>query len=110
MKELCVLIDYRIDTVKDGDAAIKLYKQALNSEDPYMSVILDLTLQGSDLQGEDVLKELQKIDPKVKAIVFSGHSTKPIVANYQDYGFKGRLDKPVNIEKLSKVLKEVIGN
>ena len=60
------------------------------------------------MQGEETLKELLKIDPSIKAIVFSGHSSKPIVANYKDYGFKGRIDKPVKINRLCSVLNKVI--
>jgi PAS domain S-box-containing protein len=100
-------IDFDIQTAKDGIEGIEKYRKAFESDEKFDAVILDLTLQGSDMQGEDVLKELLKIDPNVKAIVFSGHSTKPIVANYKEYGFKGRLNKPVTIEKLSKVLLEV---
>lgn len=105
--EMGEIIDYRIDAARDGDEAIQFYKKAADSNDPYCAVILDLTLQGSNMQGEEVLKELKKINREVKAIVFSGHSTKPIVANYWEYGFVGRLDKPITIEKLSQILEKV---
>ncbi len=107
MQELGEILDYEIDVAKDGYSAIDAYKKAIESGKPYEVVILDLTITGSDLQGDDVLKELIKINPKVKAIVFSGHSTKPIVAKYKEYGFAGRLEKPVSIENLSKVIREV---
>jgi len=107
--EIGELLDYEIDAVADGYNAIKYYQEAFSAGNTYSAVILDLTIQGSDMQGDDVLSELLKIDPNVKAIVFSGHSTKPIVANYKDYGFKGRLDKPVTIDNLANVLREVCG-
>jgi PAS domain S-box-containing protein len=107
--EIGELLDYEIDAVADGYNAIKYYQDAYSAGNTYSAVILDLTIQGSDMQGDDVLTELLKIDANVKAIVFSGHSTKPIVANYKDYGFKGRLDKPVTIDNLANVLREVCG-
>ncbi len=107
MQELGEILEYEVDVAKDGESAINAYKDAIKSGMPYEVVILDLTISGGGLQGEDVLKELLKINPEVKAIVFSGHSAKPIVARYEEYGFAGRLEKPVSIENLSKMLKEV---
>lgn len=101
------LLDYHIDTAKNGPEAIDLYKKSIAMNKKYDAVILDLTIQGSSMQGEDVLLNLKQIDPEVKAIVFSGHSAKPIVKNYKDFGFKGKLDKPVTIEKLSEVIDKV---
>lgn len=108
MEEMGELLENRIDTTIDGQRAIEMFKEAIAINEPYDAVILDLTMQGTDLQGEDVLKELICLDSDVKAIVFSGHSTKPIVANYTDYGFVGRLDKPITLEMLSRVLYDVV--
>ncbi len=100
------LLGHDIICVDEGRAAITKYEESMNNSHPFDIVILDLTIQGGGMQGEETLEELNKINPKVKAIVFSGHSNKPIVANYQDYGFVGKLDKPVSIESLSKLLNE----
>ena len=72
----------------------------------YDVVILDLTITDG-MGGEETIKELKKIDDSVKAIVFSGHSTKPIVANYKDFGFVGKLEKPVRIDSFMQVLNDV---
>jgi len=53
-------------------------------------------------------QELLKIDPSVKAIVSSGYSNDPVMANYREYGFCGVVTKPYSIEELSKTLHEVI--
>ncbi|MEJ2696304.1 MAG: hypothetical protein P8013_06620 [Candidatus Sulfobium sp.] len=44
----------------------------------------------------------------MKTIVFSGYSDDPITSSFRDYGFKGFLCKPCQIEELSAVLREVI--
>lgn len=108
MIDLGDLLDYKVECTKNGEETIEAYKNALLNNIPFDAVILDLTIQGSPMQGDDTLKELLKIDPNVKAIVFSGHSTKPIVANYKEYGFKGRLEKPIRLKKLSKLIDKVI--
>jgi DNA-binding NarL/FixJ family response regulator len=58
--------------------------------------------------GKEVISKLLTIDPKVKAIVVSGYSNDPVLANYQEYGFKGRVAKPFNLVDLSVVLHSVL--
>jgi hypothetical protein len=43
-----------------------------------------------------------------KVIVSSDYSTDPVMANYTDYGFKGRLVKPFKIRELIKELTRTI--
>jgi len=51
-----------------------------------------------------------KIDPDVKAIVSSGYSNAPVMANYSDYGFRAVLSKPYRSQEMSRVLYELLGN
>ena len=44
----------------------------------------------------------------VKAIVSSGYSDDPVLANFQEYGFKGMMPKPFESRSLNKVLHEVL--
>jgi len=37
--------------------------------------------------GKEAITALLKIDPNIKAVVSSGYSTDPVMANYQEYGF-----------------------
>ena len=45
-----------------------------------------------------------KIDPNVKAIVSSGYSNDPVLADYGNYGFDAVIAKPFRIEDLDKIL------
>ena len=47
--------------------------------------------------------------PEVKAIVSSGYSNDPIMANYKDYGFCGAIVKPYQMKDLVKIIKQVLG-
>ena len=97
------LLGYETDFARDGKQAISLYKQAFQSGHPFHLVVLDLTIPGG-MGGAETISELLKIDPKVKAIVSSGYSTDPVMANYQDYGFCGVLPKPFTKAEVTEVV------
>ena len=102
-------LGYKVDSVEDGQKAIKKYVQALDNNDPYDCVIIDLTIPGG-LGGKETIKELIEIDPEVKAVVASGYSNDPIMSEYQAYGFSGMLKKPLKINELSSTLHNLINN
>ena len=58
--------------------------------------------------GEEAIKKLCEIDPQVKAIVSSGYSNDPVMAEHEKYGFRGVVAKPYDIQVLSEVLKKVM--
>ncbi|MFZ0451339.1 MAG: ATP-binding protein, partial [Desulfatiglandaceae bacterium] len=100
-------LDYESEFAKDGAEALRMYKDAQESETPYDVVILDLTIPGG-MGGTETIKKLLEIDPEVKAIVYSGYSDDPVLSNFQEYGFKGMMPKPFESQSLSKVLHEVL--
>ncbi len=105
--EMIETCGYHSQATKDGEEALRVFNQAQISGDPFSAVILDLTIPGG-LGGKDVINQLLDMDPHVRAIVVSGYSNDPVLANYQDYGFKGRVAKPFNLVDLSVVLNAVI--
>ena len=70
-------------------------------------MILDLTVPGG-IGGKKTLARLLEIDPQVKAIVSSGYSDDPIMADFQKYGFSAVIAKPYRISELGKILREVV--
>jgi len=100
-------LGYDVEFAREGNRALELYKEAKKVGNPFNAVIMDLTIPGG-MGGEEAIQKLLKIDPKVRAIVSSGYSTDPIMANYKDYGFKGVIVKPYKTEELSEILHRVI--
>ena len=98
-----------VEFAEDGAEAVKLYKAAMKSGQPFGAVILDLTIPGG-MGGITAVSELRKIDPGVRAIVSSGYSSDAIMANYSQYGFSGVLSKPYKNRELSGVLQKVISD
>ncbi len=108
-KEMLSEIGYTVETVKNGKEAIDLYKKAKQDGKPFDLIIMDLTIPGS-FGGKETISEILKFDKNVKAIVSSGYSTDPIMANYEKYGFKGRLAKPFNFDQLKEVVSDILSD
>lgn len=100
-------IGHKVECASDGERAVKKYKQAKKSGQPFDALILDLTIPGG-MGGRETIAKLLEIDPEVRAIVSSGYSNDPVVSNYQDYGFSGEVSKPYQIEQLRAVLQTVM--
>lgn len=100
-------VGYEVECAKDGVEAIDMYKKAMESKKPFDVVIMDLTIPGG-MGGKEAIKKLQEIDEQAKAIVFSGYSNDPILANYNKYGFKGVVAKPFEIKEMNEVLQNII--
>ena len=107
LSQILTHFGYEAQFAEDGAAAIKLYKQAQKSGQPFDAVIMDLTVPGG-IGGKEAIRKLLEIDPEVKAIVSSGYSNDPVLANFRQYGFSSFVAKPYKVEELSKTLREVI--
>ncbi len=99
---------YEVGYATDGVEAIHLYKNAKELGQPFNVVIMDLTIPGG-MGGKEAIKRLIELDPEVKAIVSSGYSSDPVLAMYEQYGFREAMAKPYRIEDLKQVLEKLIG-
>jgi signal transduction histidine kinase/ligand-binding sensor domain-containing protein/CheY-like chemotaxis protein len=91
--------------VADGDSALAEYSAAMRARNPFDVVLMDLTIPGG-MGGKELIPHLLELDPNAQAIVISGYSNDPVLAEYRRFGFSGRLSKPVSFHELSKVLSE----
>lgn len=100
-------LGYEVDSAVDGTETIEKYKAAMSNTEPYTAVILDLTIPNG-MGGMETMEELRKMDPDVTAIVSSGYSNAPVMADYSMYGFAGVMMKPYSISQLSDLLREIL--
>ena len=107
MEDMLSILGYEAEFVRDGEGAIELYQESFEAGNPFDSVILDLTVPGA-MGGKEAIKKLLKIDPKIKAIVASGYSENPVMANYKFHGFSGVIVKPFNLKQLGEALINVL--
>lgn len=107
--EMLKSMGYEAVTAKDGAEAIKLYKEAIESNNPFSAVIMDLTIPGG-VGGKEAISILKEIDPNVKAIVSSGYSNEMIKSELSKSGFIGILNKPYQKDDLGEVLEKILHN
>ena len=106
-EEIITRLGYEIATAKTGEEVLSIYSSAMEIGTPFDVVILDLTIRGG-MGGNDTMKELLRLNPRVKGIISSGYFGDPVMAQYRKHGFAGVIPKPYHIEQLSKVLQEVL--
>jgi two-component system cell cycle sensor histidine kinase/response regulator CckA len=111
IRNIAVTLLRRIDceptVVSDGADAVQAFANARAVGKPYDVVILDLTVPGG-IGGAEAMAQIRAIDPSVRAIVSSGYSSNPVMANYQEYGFKAAVPKPYEVEELMRAVQRLL--
>ena len=83
----------------DGASALEL----VQNDDPEV-MIIDLKMPGID--GLDVLRKVKQTRPEIEVIILTGKGSKADEAQCMKLGAFGFLQKPVDIEQLSNMLKK----
>ncbi len=108
LTEVLAEAGFETDATIDGGLAIARYRDALMARRPYDLVIMDLTVPGG-MGGSDAIRFLRDLHPGVRAIVSSGYSQDPILADPVAAGFDGVVTKPFRIETLLAEVVRVLG-
>jgi CheY-like chemotaxis protein/anti-sigma regulatory factor (Ser/Thr protein kinase) len=106
-KKMLILLGHHIVTAANGEEVLTLFREAIESGNPFDLIIMDLTIPGG-MGGKETIQEILKIDLEVKSIVSSGYSNDPVMANFRKYGFRGAIAKPFQLKKLEKVISQVL--
>jgi CheY-like chemotaxis protein len=96
-------IGFEVLTALDGDEAIELFSRHHRILEV---VLLDLTMPG--LAGEDVARELDKIDPDVPIILCSGFTEQAVVDRFDTNPPAAFVQKPYRLETLRSTLRNVL--
>jgi PAS domain S-box-containing protein len=107
LRKIISSLGYGVETVRNGQEAVNLFRKSQQSGVPFDAVILDLTIPGG-MGGKQAMLEMRKIDPGLRAIATSGYSEDPVIADPRAFGFRGALRKPYSIDELGDVLYKVL--
>lgn len=90
-------------TCADGEAAVGLYREALAAGNPFLAVIMDLTVPGG-MGGQEAARQILILDPDACLVVSTGYSNDPVVADHRAFGFQGAITKPFTVARFECVL------
>ncbi len=102
-----VRLGYESEGASTGEEAVRMFKAARKSGEPFDVVVLDLIVRGG-MGGKDTAKMLRSIDPDVKTVLTSGHAVDPVLSNFWEYGFFGVIRKPFVIRELEMTIRRAI--
>lgn len=104
-----LLCTFGFDVIEtcDGEEAAVRYRDVIESGKTIDFCILDLLVPGG-MSGIDCAKKILAINPDAVLLVSSGYSDDPVLAHYQDFGFKGIIPKPYTLEELHQVLSNML--
>ena len=94
---------YTTRTAKDSDSALK----AIAERVPNL-LVLDIWLQGSELDGLGILELVQKRYPQMPVVMISGHGNIETAVNATKMGAYDFIEKPFQTERLIAVAKRAL--
>ena len=104
-KNMLERFGYTVIKAESGEKAIEIYKAQKERID---LVILDLGMPG--MGGHKCLKELLKIDSRIKVIIASGYSEIGKVKETVESGASGFIGKPYQLADMLKKVREALGD
>lgn len=99
LSERLQMRDYASAVVYGGEEALSIME-----EDEPEVMVLDLKMPGID--GLEVLRQVKEKHPHVEVIVLTGHGSEEVRKLCLELGASAYLEKPVDIEKLTKAMQE----
>ena len=112
---MALLSDFgQCDTASDGEKCVVMFREALSSGEPYDLVCMDIMMPNKD--GHQALKEIRSIEhesgikPQNEAkviMVTALNDPKTVVKAYYKGGAAAYLPKPIEVESLHAILRDL---
>ncbi|MEM6932802.1 MAG: sigma-54 dependent transcriptional regulator [Pseudomonadota bacterium] len=99
ISELLIDEGYASRTAQDADTAFA----AIESAPPDL-IILDIWLQGSRMDGIEILKTVKRNNPGIPIVIISGHGNVELAVAAVQQGAYDFIEKPFNIDQLLVVV------
>ncbi|MBP1721001.1 MAG: hypothetical protein H6Q50_513 [Deltaproteobacteria bacterium] len=103
-RALLKTMGYHVYTAHDGSEALEIYDRSKQEID---IVLLDMIMP--KMGGGEAFDHMKKINPAVKVLLLSGYSIDGEAAKILDRGCSGFIQKPFNMEELSKSIETILG-
>lgn len=101
--EILERIGFQVIPACDGREAVEIYRQ---QPEDISAVLLDLTMPQMD--GEETLRELRKINHDVRVVLSSGYNKQEVTQRFAGKGLAGFIQKPYRLTELRAVLQSIL--
>jgi PAS domain S-box-containing protein len=108
LEAMLTTLGYAVSLATHGEAAVDLYREAMEQGRQFSTVIMDLTVPGG-MGGIKAMEAILALDPAARGIVSSGFSDDPVMADPRAYGFCAVVGKPFRLAELSAALVQAAG-
>ncbi len=95
-------LGYEATVVRSGREAIAAYREGQR----FAVIVLDMNMP--EMGGRETFYRIKEIDPDVRVIVSTGYSNTSIEGTPLQHAIEGFLQKPYQMEELSKTLRDVL--
>jgi len=102
-RDLLQTMGYRVITARDGEEAVEIYR---GRSDEIDLVLLDIVMPR--MGGGQAYDRIKSINPSVKVLLLSGYSIDGEATQILSRGCNGFIQKPFNLEQLSRSIKAVL--
>ncbi|MFC1812662.1 PAS domain S-box protein [Thermodesulfobacteriota bacterium] len=102
-QQILATLGYNVLTARGGKDAINVFEKQPDRID---LVVLDMIMP--DVGGGDAYDKMKAVNPDVKVLLSSGYSVDGQATEILERGCDGFIQKPFNIEQLSKKIREIL--
>jgi two-component system cell cycle sensor histidine kinase/response regulator CckA len=102
-REMLQALGYTVVAARNGQEALELYGCRKNA---VALVLLDMIMPG--MGGGETFDRLKEINPRIKVILSSGYSLDGQARQIMERGCSGFIQKPFDMDTLSKRIREVL--
>lgn len=109
LRRMLMRLGHEVILSTNGNEAIAIHQQQLDSGETIDLFIMDLTIPGG-MGGQEAITPLKTQNPNVRVIVTSGYSNDTIMCNYTDYGFSAAIAKPFETAHIREAIDKAMAS
>ena len=96
------LLGYRVLTAANGQEALEVYRSAERID----LVLTDIVMP--EMGGRELMRELRKMNPRVKAVVVTGYAMEEDLRELREEGIVDVIHKPFDLSTLKEVVRHAL--
>jgi signal transduction histidine kinase/ActR/RegA family two-component response regulator len=100
--EMLRMMGYDAEYARNGHDALRMIREAADTNMPFLGAIMDLTIPGG-MGGKEAVRRLREAERDMVVFASSGYSEDPVMADPAAYGFTDRIQKPFTLADLENL-------